>query len=137
MRDKGLGQIKGDTVTLRVQPNGGKLPVVIDDPEQVPDELCWMEGRINADLWRDILDAYSINGYLPEEGEVQFTRKPSKELIAERLASPCEFCVEGTVSETDWTGSVYDLPCPECGGSGKRSVPGAHLGTKGEHLRIL
>src|SRR5689334_948566 len=84
MRDKGLGKIKGDTVTLRVQPNGGKLPVVIDDPEQVPDELCWMEGRVNKAFWDKLLFLSAIQ-FDNRSGQCfTLTRKPSKELIAER-----------------------------------------------------
>src|SRR5689334_5407783 len=85
MRDKGLGKIKGDTVTLRVQPNGGKLPVVIDDPEQVPDELCWMEGRIKADLWRLMWRCCAREGFVIHQAEFMLKRSPAKEVIAERL----------------------------------------------------
>src|SRR5690349_4115136 len=92
MRDKGLGKIKGDTVTLRVQPNGGKLPVVIDDPEQVPDELCWMEGRIKADLWSDLCALYHGEGFDLPEIEYQLKQVPSPSLIAEALKASCYEC---------------------------------------------
>jgi hypothetical protein len=31
-----------------------------------------------------------------------------------RTSVPCEFCVDGTIGETDWTGAIHDRPCTEC-----------------------
>lgn len=129
MDEHGWKHLKTVANTIAIRGNGGVQPLVIDAPDKVPDELCWMEGRIRADLWRNLCD--EVPGLVPEsEGGYRFERAPSNTLIREALAQECR-CVGPELSEDD----AMPLRCPHCGGR-TRQVPGAHLEPRGRHLRL-
>lgn len=54
--------LEGNTGRLRVQGNGGVLPLVITDESQVPEECCKYVGWIGGSLWHAILNSVTNMG---------------------------------------------------------------------------
>lgn len=121
MRATDQRAIRTPNTTLRIQGNGGQLPVVITDPDLVPPEFCWMEGKIRADVWHKMLARLEDKMFSWEHCCYSFTRVPSSSLLLEGLKQPCECAGAG---------------CSLCQGTCKRRIAGAHLGERGEHLRV-
>ena len=145
MDEHGWKHLKTVANTISIRGNGGVQPLVIDAPDKVPDDLCWMEGRIRADLWAAILDSDTFRTTI----RVQLTRVPSNTLIREAIAKAdeckkcggvgryCSECGDVPCSCRD-TGGPIDMPtsCEACNGTGRAIVPGAHLESRGRHLRL-
>jgi hypothetical protein len=73
MEEIGVKRLEGTTGVLRVQKNGGKVPVVVTDPLLVPDEYVVYEGRIRGVAWAAVRD-FGPNGWIQRE-DVQMERK--------------------------------------------------------------
>lgn len=111
--------------------------VEVYDETLVPDELCTVTVTMPADIWKRM--SISLAAFTDIDEDV-FTRMiasvrsaPSLSLISDRLSEACPKCNRsGAVA--DHEGSALD--CPECGGSGKASVPGARLKPVGQHVEV-
>lgn len=130
---KGCRKLVGaDGSTISLKGNGGVQALDVYDPSMVPDDLCRMEGWINADLLKDLLD---MEQGLPMPSVVKslqfdFTRVVYGPAVRQNLERPCQMC-GGVPPLTE------DVPeCGSCGGSGKQGVPGARLLERGKHVEI-
>jgi Siphovirus Gp157 len=140
MDEHGWKHLKTALNTLTIRGNGGVQPLVIDAPEKVPDELCWMEGRIRADLWASLL------AYISSDASYRMERVPSNTLIREALTKVCSRCDGvgkycpncGDVPclELETCATVETAVCHACEGTGRVVVPGAHLEPRGRQLRL-
>lgn len=125
-------KLEGRTGAIYLKGNGGKQAVEISDESLVPDEMCTVTVTFNALIWRETLkeeDRKWPNVILPA---LIGKRVPSLSLIGEELQKACGKC-NGVGAP--WNNSS-SIPCVDCGGSGKRSVPGARLLDRGEHVEI-
>lgn len=119
---KGCRRLVGAHSTLMLKGNGSVEPLVIAQPELVPDEYCEWSGKLTSVE----MDA------IPLDLEWRFTRAPSPALVREALIQPCPEC-EGTGHFDE----IRDaLKCEVCNGTGRASVPGAYLGDRGSHIEI-
>jgi len=126
---KGPRRLRGDTSELVLRTSGGPAPLAIPQPDLVPDELRTVELTLRWDLWQELLC------HAPEELSLRIAAAdlkqkiaPSNALIRQELAKPCPAC--GGV------GSRAGIACTECSGSGRKSVPGAYLGERGNWVEI-
>jgi rRNA maturation protein Nop10 len=117
-------KLEGRTGALLLKGNGGRPAVEISDESLIPDELQVVTVQMPWSIWKltvsrcgdEALSALASCG-------LKESRAPSLSLIAEQLNRPCKEC--------------HNLPmqsCPECGGSGKQSVPGARFAPVGQHV---
>ena len=146
-------KLEGRTGALYLKANGGKQAVEIHDESLVPDELCTVTVTMPQLLW----NAAAI--FFDEDlvGTKVGPRVPSLSLIAERLAAVCpkcrgekvvcsfchgfdDYCADVQTCEvcigTRKATELYSEPCPECGGSGRQSVPGARFAERGNHVEV-
>lgn len=125
----GKKRIDGRNGYLMLKGNGGVEPLTIDDPAMIPDEFKVVRVTMSAkdfNRLRPIIAKMAIT--IPAiDAEVSQSR------IREALAQPCWNCGgEGTMPDAfDGVG-----PCAVCDGSGKNTVPGAHLEPRGSHVEI-
>lgn len=137
MQSAGKKRLDGKTGALMVKGNGGVEPLVIDDESLVPDELCWMEGKIRADVWAEIINVVQATG---SEGlkylyrTAVFKRVASPSLVREALAKNCTACC-GRPLEFDGM-EAASMTCMACGGSGRAGIPGVRLAHRGVHLEL-
>lgn len=143
MPAKGCRKLVGSHSTLMLKGNGGVQALALQ-PELIPGELCYYEGRISYALYCELLDARSSTKELANEFLTAFKQVPSPSLIREALLQPCAAC--------DGTGLLRECehgpgrciacecdncdPCDNCGGTGQSAVPGAHLEPRGQHVEI-
>ena len=144
MQDAGKKSIEGTTGKLLVKGNGGLEPLVISDDSLIPDNLCWMEGRIRADAWKVIQESHAFLVHEFPSFLIQLTRVASNTLIREALARECRKC--GGVGKycgkcgfvpcncLDEENAPSPIVCETCAGTGLAGVPGAHLEARGVHL---
>ncbi len=153
---KGCRKLAGSHSTISLKGNGGLHPLHIDgwdkdadrwidaDPGMLPDELCaWVAPRMSSELVSLVQKALFNFG---EDG-LRFMRVirriPYPSLIRDALSQPCPTC-DGSGEERSGVchcGQSMEGPnqcdnhssvemvreCVACGGSGRASVPGAHL----------
>jgi len=141
---KGSRKLVGATGSqLILKGNGGVEPLVISQPELVPDDLSYFEGRVSHELYCELMKVGLSTPELAHEVATAFKRVPSPSLIREALIQPCDLCdgkgdsEEATTCRSD--GAPCKCPaqhCPSCGGTGRRGVPGAHLGERLNHVEI-
>jgi Gp157 protein len=79
----GLKKITGKTGTLMRKGNGGKLPVIISNPELIPDELINVTVTMPLDRWKLIQEATGEMLALPDN----LNPEPSLTRIGEALAT--------------------------------------------------
>lgn len=154
-------KLEGARHSIYLKTNGGRPGVEITDETLVPDELTVKTLTLTPRLWQEIINAVCDSPQakrvwpLVLEGVKESTRVPSLSLIAEALAKPCLMCgSHGVVCShchgfDDYCGDVAPCeycrgsrmastersePCPDCGGSGHASVPGARLKPVGSHV---
>ena len=139
MNTAGKKAIEGKTGKLMVKGNGGVEPLVIADESLIPDELCWMEGRIRADLWLALGE--TVPGLIPESSiAFSLKRVPSNTLVREALAKDCSKChghgalCAGCLASASHCSCSYTVTCESCAGTGRAGVPGARLEPRGQHL---
>lgn len=113
-------KIEGVRHTLYLKGNGGKQAVEISDESLVPDEFVTVTITKTVAEWLDM--------HVAPGGP----RVPSLSLIGEELQKACEKC-NGVGAP--WNNSA-SVPCDSCLGTGKRSVPGARLAAKGQHVEV-
>lgn len=129
--------------------NGGAQPVEITDEGLVPDEYCRVKVTLNAELATRLMISFAMMGWKNDSEFLAVRdafdkrkREVSKSAIAEALAQDCARCDGNGVVEAwgeldeDADYRPAENPCKECGGSGKRGVPGARFAPKGESLII-
>ena len=149
-------KLEGRTGALYLKANGGKQAVEIHDESLVPDELCTVTVTYVAAEWKAIEKRVAeARPWQPALSNVKVgQRVPSLSLIAERLAAVCpkcrgekvvcsfchgfdDYCADVQTCEvcigTRKATELYSEPCPECGGSGRQSVPGARFAERGNH----
>jgi Siphovirus Gp157 len=149
MDEHGWKHLKTPRNTLAIRGNGGVQPLVIDDPEKIPDAQCYVEGKIQADFWADIVawlekTGYNVKSKFDTRWQLGFTnRVPSNTLIREALAGECQRCggagdiwIRHRHEPGDVEEEGHRETCEACNGTGRASVPGARLTERGRHLRL-
>jgi hypothetical protein len=114
-------RVEGKTGSLSVRGNGGLQPLVVDQPEIVPDEQCVWSGTVGPAVWRRI-QMLAIT-----DPATKLERQPSNAAIREALGKACPEC------------GALPAPsdaCQTCGGTGTMGVPGAHLEPRGRCLVV-
>jgi hypothetical protein len=114
-------RVEGKTGSLSVRGNGGLQPLVVDQPEMVPDEVCVWVGTVGPAVWERI-QMLAIT-----DPATKLERQPSNAAIREALGKPCPEC------------GALPAPsdaCQTCGGTGTMGVPGAHLEPRGRCLVV-
>ena len=114
-------RVEGKTGSLSVRGNGGLQPLVVDQPEMLPDEVCVWSGTVGPAVWRKI-QMLAIT-----DPATKLDRQPSNAAIRESLGKPCPEC------------GALPAPsdaCQTCGGTGMMGVPGAHLESRGRCLVV-
>lgn len=110
-----------------------ELAVEITDESLVPEEFCTVTVTMNAAAWNSIGRTVGPTWLLEQMPRVP-VRVPSLSLIAAALEKPCPAqCIRGIAVDS---GIGPDEVCPECGGSGWQSVPGARLAERGSHVEV-
>lgn len=133
MEKRGWKHLKTALNTIAIKKNGGIEPLVISQPELIPDELCTWRGELSDGLYKLIIETLRYYGkwVIPDLADLhaKFTRVPSPALVREALIQPCATC--------DGSG-IFDVEfqCQDCGGTGRASVPGAHLAERGAHVEV-
>ena len=120
-------KLEGRTGSLLLKANGGKQAVEISDESLIPEECRRVTVTMSVDMWQSVCDAYahcneSVD--LDAMPGIGVRTELSLSLIGEALQRPCGKC----------KGIGASVPCPECGGSGHRSVSGAYLVERGSHV---
>ncbi len=120
-------KLEGMHATVALQSNGGLQPLEIPQPALVPEEFVQYRGWMSSAAMAEIYER--IRG----RQDFQFEREPHQGRIRAALAEACNRCKA--------TGSTYNLDdnktqCEACSGTGKRQVPGARLGDRGQHVRL-
>jgi hypothetical protein len=136
MQGAGKTRLEGKTGKIRIQDNGGVLPVVIDSESMLPDFALRYAGWISAEMYSQLFNMYGPKAL---EAETHLKSEPDKTVIRKVLEENCEEC-EGTGIVLDDDDDGNDIEgtvhrCPSCGGKGKRGVPGARFGQQGVHIR--
>lgn len=130
---------------LRLQGNGGAQPVVITEASLVPREYVMYVGQVPGFIWEPLIslarDVCSCNGneeMLRDLDGLKLERVLQLKIIAADLNASCHGCDgSGKVpSPRPWVDEAENIMCVECDGTGKPKIPGAHLGERGQHLRI-
>ena len=114
-------RVEGKTGSLSVRGNGGVQPLVIYQPDIVPDEQCVWAGTVGPATWR------RIQMLAIADPQTKLERQPSNAAIREALGKPCPEC------------GTFPAPsdaCQTCGGTGTMGVPGAHLEPRGRSLVV-
>lgn len=137
-------KLVGQHSTLMLKGNGGVAPVVISQPELVPSDYCVYRLELDYPIMNAIMlaveDAWEDSRV--SKLEERITRVPSNTLIREALIQPCAAC-DGTEPQRCCNGvdcacmgKPIEPDCESCGGTGRASVPGAHLGDRGVHVEV-
>ena len=116
-------RVEGKTGSLSVRGNGGLQPLVVDQPEMLPDEVCVWAGTVGPAVWRKI-QMLAIT-----DPATKLERQPSNAAIREALGNPCPEC--GSLPAHQASDA-----CTTCGGTGTMGVPGAHLEPRGRCLIV-
>lgn len=127
---KGCRKLVGQHSTLMLKGNGGVQPLVIAQPELVPEEYRLVIATFRADEYERLWPFMTIPGVMavPIAKDV----KPDNARIREVLMQPCERCDGGTDVLIDDVATG----CIACGGTGRNAVPGAHLEPRGQHIEV-
>ena len=103
----------------------------ITDEAAIPDEFCTVTVTMPAHTWLQTWILMCADVGITHVAAQIGPRAPSLSLIGEALQKPCGKCN----GDKDWTGTGDDgIVCPECGGSGHQSVPGARLAERAFHV---
>jgi hypothetical protein len=104
---KGSRRLRGNTSELLLRANGGPAPLLVNQPELVPDELKTVEVTLRYDLWQQLLRGAA--GELADRIRADVKQKitPSNALIRQELEK-----------------------------TGSKSVAGAYLGDRGSWIEI-
>lgn len=129
MDKHGWKRLKTAQNTIAIRGNGGVQPLVIDDPRNIPPAYKDTVLKITCDEYDRLWNAMISACVAPSMKLVE----ANNARLREALSQPCANC--------DGSGSVMAnadevKTCPTCGGSGRASVPGAHLEERGSHLEL-
>ena len=71
MKATGTDKVKGNVLTVAIQKNGGKLPLILDvDVSELPDDLVVIKESADNDKLRELLDAGNCEyAHYGERGE--------------------------------------------------------------------
>lgn len=143
-------KLEGARHTIYLKANGGRPGVDVYDETLLPDELSTVSVTMRADY----VDTFGL--YPCDEVKIG-PRTPSLSLIAEALGKPCPKCAGakvvcsfchgfddycGDVARCDYCNGTrrasegHAEDCPECGGRGKQSVPGARMKPQSSHVEV-
>ncbi len=146
MERHGYKHLKTAKNTIAIRGNGGLAPLVISQPDLVPDELCEWQGVLPNEMMRSVLRAVERAEYWTSDQILKllfrFKRVPVNASVREALIQPCAECdgtgksYEAALCASEGTCTCPSQQCPICGGSGKASVPGAHLEARGSHVEV-
>jgi hypothetical protein len=119
---RGPRRLRGSTSELVLRANGGPVPLLVNQPELVPDELKTVEVTLRYDLWQQLLRgaARELADGIRADARQKITL--SNALIRQELEKPCVAC--------------GGAGCAECGNTGSKSVPGAYLGDRESWIEI-
>lgn len=138
MQAAGIKSIKTATGSLTVRGNGGLEPLVLN-ADELPDEYTKVTITMPHALWSNICAAFAefSDRDLRTEPGVTMRTEPDNARIREALAKPCEDC-EGRGHPRDPVFEEHISPdtCSTCGGSGRFTIPGAHLDSRGMSLVV-
>lgn len=119
---------------IRLQGNGGTVPLDIYSAALIPEDLV---------LYRGWMSAACMAALPPEivaRQDFQFDREPKLGAIKAKLETKCEKCKgsgEARFDERPEDGGTGErAACKMCAGTGHQLVPGARLGARGQHARI-
>jgi hypothetical protein len=136
MGKRGITKLEGRTGVLSLKGNGGKQALTITNPELVPDALCDAHVVMPWGPWKEAgqLVPFILNGYTVKDAIVK--RVPNLDRIRAELAKNCEQC--GGHGDLEWYGDDEQtrVPCPDCQGTGRRTVPGVTLEPRGSHVEV-
>lgn len=125
----GRTRVDGARGYLLAKKNGSLAPLLVADPAMVPDDLCKLEGWINAGVFARMVEL--VRRYSKQDNwqpAAKLSRVVDNTAVRAKLAEPCPTC----------GGKIFPPPkvCEACGGSGTAGVPGARLGERGVHLEV-
>lgn len=126
-------KLEGRYGYLKLQANGGSQTLEIYNAELVPEELCEYHCVIPSERWNRIV---AIFGGLWKEMLIgmNIQRVPKPAAVREVLKDVCPLCEGAGMVSDNRSERVH---CPACEGTGKaRSVPGARLEPRGQHVRL-
>jgi hypothetical protein len=130
-------KLEGRNGYLLLKVNGGRPAVEITDESMLPNECKTVTVTFTVPRWYEVLDSIDMVGVT---GVTIGPVLPSLSLIAEALSQQClARCDQGRILNParDLNAPIDEntvIDCPECGGSGKRSVAGARLKPQGAHV---
>lgn len=125
-REEKPRKLEGVRHALYLKGNGGTPAVDVYAQELIPDELQSITVRMSFAQWMK-LGVPAFQGTYVDTGPPM----PALSLIAQRLNEKCPKCEGG---EAIYTREKVIVDCPECGGTGKQSVPGARFAPVGQHV---
>ncbi len=124
-------RLDGAKGKITLQKNGGSTPVVINNDLLIPEYFYDYTGMISGAELDFVKTSIGDMWFKRIFGE--FLKTPNKDRIRKELETICETCGGDGLMQ----GNKYNtVGCLECNGTGKRLVPGAHLGDRGQHVRI-
>jgi len=119
-------KIEGQAGALYLKANGGKQAVEVTDDALVPDEFKTVTLTMSAAQYERLWEYMGLVDAVPSAKSVAV----SLSAIAAELEKPCAAC-KGKCEEAD---ALHWVMCSQCGGTGKRGVPGARLAPRGQHV---
>ena len=129
-------KLEGHSGAIYLKGNGGRPAVEVYDESLLPEEFKRITVTMSLDLWMQ----YGTAAFSGLEVEIK-PWPPSLSMISARLSEACKGrgCDQGKIlnPEQDLNAPIDEntvINCPECGGSGKASVPGARFKDPGSHV---
>lgn len=127
-------RIDGQRGALTVRNNGGVQPLIVDQPELLPDEFRDVSVTMPLPMFRGRFPETQQpdqRGVLPElrVGDVN----PANSRIRAKLLEDCPNCLGRCTPSV----SEVSMDCSACGGTGRNAIPGAYLGDRGRQVRVL
>jgi len=141
MEATGQKRIEGRTGSLLMKGNGGLAPLVVTNPDQVPDECCKYVGWIGARGWAALQESADAHGWQPHD--FQLERVVDNERVRDALKTACGWCggkgflnPDGSLNAFEGSDAAVTRLCAVCNGTGRAGVPGAYLGERGTHVEV-
>lgn len=139
-------RLPGSMGYLLLKRNGGVQPLIVSNPEQVPEDCCRYVGWIGGALWQKMREAFPWLGDPFETiwSDFSIERTIDNERVRRAMNASCLTCggkgftaADGSIDNAFQGADSAPKPkCSACGGTGKSGVPGAHLGERGRHVEV-